>query len=438
MYRFPLFLLMFMWMILLIPVENGAAPASLQVVVDNRDARFVNSSWEAGDFSSDKYGPDYHYHSSGDGSSFALFAPKLPVDGLYEIYEWHPEGENRTSRAEIIINHREGSSQVYIDQKKDGGKWNLLGRFFMKKDESHNVRITDNFPSAGSYVVMADAFKFVCVAASEPIAKIQNNITLNSNNQIQRTVHPFGEYVQEVIDELESRKKKEGGGYLMKDKWGKYTGVTETLTYKGTDYMWNECRKGEKVKFSGSSRNYEPYGKSYCSGLTLEIWHRAMKKRDRDTGIPEEREDWNGLGRKGIFIFKKLWNVIHIRYEDTGKKVSSRPSPATALELSGVGYTVTWGDEDKFDRVRKYDFCDISRTDGSGHSIIFLNWIRRNGQIAGFRYYSTQKSTDGQGYNTEYFKGYGGKVLKHYFHAGRMYENPEEYKPNRIREAGYK
>jgi len=250
------------------------------------------------------------------------------------------------------------------------------------------------------------------------------------------TPKPFGVYVQAVIDELETRKANDVSGYLMKDLWNKYTGVTQTLWYKGTSYMWNNCAKGEWVTIGGVP--YQPYGCSYCSGLTLEIWHRAMEKRDADRGIAKAKESWNGLGTKGIFIVKKLWNVIKISYKDTGQVVSNNPSPATALEMSGIGKIITYGDSAKFENVKPYDFCDISRT-GSGHSIVFINWIRdpSDNHIKGFRYYSSQSSTSGQGYNTEYFSGEGRSVIKSYFHAGRVYDDPSQWTANIIREADF-
>ena len=415
--------------------QPAIPPDTDPVIVDNTGAEF-RGDWEKGNTSEDKFRSDYMYIEAGDGSAKAVFRPQIPASGLYELYEWHPEGDNRTSEAEIVIQHADGSSRLNINQKNSGGSWNLLGRFAFSAGSDNYVMITNHFSSSTGDVVLADAFQFVPVTSGEG----KKSAPQQTRSQ-KRRIRPFGEYVKEVIGELEARKAREKkyAGYLMKDKWKKYTGVTQTLSYQGTSYMWNECKPGERVKFS-NGRRYYPYGKSYCSGLTLEIFHRAMKKRDRDMGIPDGKEDWNGLGPKGIFILKKIWNVINIRYEDTGQRVTRRPSPARALELSGLGYVVTEGDESKFDNVRKYDFCDISRSSNTGHSVIFIKWIRDSrGRRIGFQYYSTQKSTDGQGYNTEYFKGYrGGKVLKRLFNAGRVYDNPKDWTENRIREADYK
>jgi len=410
------------------------------IIVDNTDAR-VKGDWTTGDTAEDRYGKDYLFHEAGDGKSRVLYRPPLSASGLYDIYEWHSEGENRTGAAEIVIRHADGETRLSVNQKTGGGSWNFLGRVSLDPEKDHYIEVTDRFEGEKGDVAIADAFRFVPVgsgqsAPSTPSKKPSPRKTPSPASR--RKIRPFREYVREVIDELEKRKARDVSGYLMKDKWGKYTGVTETLRYRGVSYMWNECKPGEWVRFSDGKKE-KPYGKSYCSGLTLEIFHKAMKRRDRDMGIPEGRESWNGLGPKGIFIVKKLWNVIHIKYKDTGKRVTKRPCPATALELSGLGRVITYGDSSLFEKVLPYDFCDISRSTGYGHSIIFVSWIRskKTGAIIGFRYYSTQKKTGGQGYRTEYFKGSGGKVLKSQFHAGRVYDNPESWTENKIREADY-
>ena len=460
---FPLLFLALAFPLMTHPGNLFADPPP-SILVDNRSARFVGSSWETGDTSEDRHGPDYHYSLAGDENTYAQFSVNIPETGFYDVYEWHSEGTNRTSAADIHIRHAEGTSRTQVNQKTGGGRWNLIGRFVFNKGAESFLKVTARIPPRKDEVVMADAFRldfaaplgqdpaeatsrerFVAapVPAPVPASSMRSPASIPQSEvrtpQTKR-IRPFGEYVQEVIDELEARKRRDGGGYLMRDMYGKYTGVTETLRYRGTDYMWNECKKGEKVRFEGSSKTYEPWGHSYCSGLTLEIFHKAMKKRDRDLGIPESRENWNGLGPKGIFIFKKLWNVIDIRYSDTGRLVTSRPRPAKTLEMSGLGRIITWGESSKFEQVRKYDFCDISRTDNTGHSIIFISWIRskKDKRIIGLRYYSTQKSTKGQGYNEEYFQGSGGKIIKTMFFAGRVYDDPREWKTNQIREAGYK
>lgn len=405
------------------------------LIVDNPQAVFT-SSWNTGSSASDKYGSDYRFITSGTGLETGTFTPNLPVSGNYEIYEWHPQGTNRATDAEIIVHHASGESIVKINQQVNGGKWNLIGTYYLSEGTSCYTRITDNFTNTGSLVVLADAFKFAYVnTVPSPTPSPTPAITPTPipTPTPEGGIPVFGYFVQQVIDELEQKKAQGIHGYLMKDLYGKYTGVTDTLWYKGTSYMWNECKPGEAVNIGGTI--YYPYGCSYCSGLTLEIFHKAMKKRDKYMGIAEANENWNGIGTLGIFVIKKLWNVIKIYYNDTNEVVSNSPSPATALQMSGIGKIITYGDSSKFEDVKPYDFCDISRTTGSGHSVVFIEWVRNTqNTIIGFKYYSSQGSTEGQGYATEYFSDSGGTVIKAYFHAGRVYDDPKDYTQNTIRE----
>ena len=404
-----------------------------EIIIDNVDAEF-EGDWATGSSSSDKYGDDYRYAMSNvsGATANACFRPGLPETTTYEIFEWHPRGTNRANPAEIIIHHSGGETIKYVNQQTNGGVWISLGSYEINSGTDCYVKITNNFSNGN--VVMADAIKFSYLnTGSTPTPTLSPTTT----NTPSGSARPFGEYVQEVIDELEYRKATDVHGFLMTSIWGKYTGVTETLWYQGVSYMWNEFTPGEPYEYNG--RTYYPYGHSYCSGLTLEIWHRAMKKRDIDLEIPEASESWNGLGPQGIFIVKKLWNVVYIHYSDTGQLVSSQPCPAVALDMSGIGEIITMGDSSKFEDVQPYDFCDISRNTGSGHSVIFINWIRdsEDNHIIGFRYYSTQYSTEGQGYVEEYFEDEGGTVIKRHFHAGRVYDNIYDQRENTIREVGY-
>jgi len=285
----------------------------------------------------------------------------------------------------------------------------------------------------------------VCGALAQTLTSFttQNEQGITASSTINQVIVPetkklpsFSQFVKEAIESLEKKKTEGPHGYLMVDDYGKFTGVTETLSYQGTSYMWNECQPGEVVKINNKS--YTPAGCSYCSGLTLEIFHKAMKLRDRYMGITPVKENWNGIGPKGIFVIKKLWNVIPIRYADTKQKVTDNPCPAVALQLSGIGRIITLGEPDKFELVQPYDFCDFSRSNGGGHSVIFLDWLRdEQNKITGFKYYSSQKYTQGQGVASEHFSDSGGKVLRDSFHIGRVYDDPAQDTPNQIREMDF-
>ena len=125
-------------------------------------------------------------------------------------------------------------------------------------------------------------------------------------------------------------------------------------------------------------------------------------------------EDINGLTYTNIKNFMSIWYV----------QSTLGDGPGLALQAYGLGDRI-----ESMNNVIKGDFVQIWRTTGSGHSVIFMNWTTNTaGDTTGMRYWSTQTSTKGVNYNTEYFYGYGGSVDKAhtYYSRGRK---PEDFSP---------
>ncbi len=138
--------------------EPPPPPTNVEVIVDNPSAAIVGS-WTLASSSGDKYGLDYRYKSQGTGSAYVQFTPTIPKAGDYEVFEWHPQGSNRTTNAPYVITYNGGQQSFYVNQQTNGGRWNLLGTFDFAAGTAGNVRITDGFPDSGK-VVLADAIKF--------------------------------------------------------------------------------------------------------------------------------------------------------------------------------------------------------------------------------------------------------------------------------------
>ncbi len=131
------------------------------IIIDNPAAGVVGS-WQTGNTSSDRYGADYRYKSQGDGFAYLEYTPNILTAGAYDVSEWHPAGGNRTTDAPYVISSDGGTTTVSVNQKNNGGQWNLLGTFNFAAGINGNVRITDGY-SDGNPVVIADALKFVFV-----------------------------------------------------------------------------------------------------------------------------------------------------------------------------------------------------------------------------------------------------------------------------------
>ena len=179
-----------------------------------------------------------------------------------------------------------------------------------------------------------------------------------------------------------------------------YNGVTQNLLYK------------EQIVAKA-----HPNGTrcSNCCGLTFEVFFRAMQMRNKDKGV--DINDFNGMTFEDLFNFMLIWFVV-------GKG----DNPQMAIEYYGLGKRI-----DNWEEAKAGDFCDISRNNSTGHSIIFINWIRdKDKKIIGMRYFSSNSS--GVGYGREYFSDSGGKVLRDWVRLARAgsIENYQKFDRTKI------
>ncbi|MEC8380895.1 MAG: hypothetical protein VXZ96_11265 [Myxococcota bacterium] len=145
----------------------------------------------------------------------------------------------------------------------------------------------------------------------------------------------------------------------------------------------------------------DPQLRSYCVGLTFEVFMTAMETINGSTNI-------NGMSIGELDEFRTDWYVREL----------FGAGPADAVDNYGIGSLVSqWSD------IRAGDFIQFWRNSGSGHNAIFIDWeYDINDSIIGFIYWSTQGSTDGIGYNSEYFSS----VDPNHFYAARVHM-PEDW-----------
>lgn len=168
-----------------------------------------------------------------------------------------------------------------------------------------------------------------------------------------------------------AREFKDGGGY----KW-KGSGVPQEIQFKGERIL----PKGEAT---------------YCSGFTFAVVMKTAEKRGllRDKSVEQVR------------AFQKEW------YGAT--KESGETQCVLAVERLGIGKSIA------VEKAKAGDFLQLWRTNKSGHSVVFLEWVKDGKQPIGLKYRSTQTSTDGIGDRIEHFAGVPGEDGK--VDAKRMY-----------------
>ncbi len=150
-----------------------------------------------------------------------------------------------------------------------------------------------------------------------------------------------------------------------------YNGVTEDLWYRGMIVA--------KAYPDGSRC-------SYCCGFTFEVFVRAMKLRNIQSGL--DPGDFNGMTFNDLFNALQLWYI-----EGPGD------SEPRAIVSYGLGTAIT-----NLDDARPGDFLSYSTTPTGGHSVIFMGWLRDGaGKIIGLKYFSSNLSSNGIGYGLAHF-----------------------------------
>ncbi|HUH03147.1 MAG TPA: hypothetical protein VML75_14220, partial [Kofleriaceae bacterium] len=162
----------------------------------------------------------------------------------------------------------------------------------------------------------------------------------------------FNQLVLELIAEYEP-----GGGYSWPAPRGTH-GTTRDLTL-GADRI---------ARGSG--------GPTHCSGLTFEIFWRTLERWSGGTSGA-------GLTPGSARALMRTWFVPDTRGQ----------GPAAALPAHGLGRRI-----DRLEDARPGDFVQVWMNNGSGHTLIFLDWTRdADGRIVGVRHFSSHPVTDGIG-----------------------------------------
>lgn len=139
---------------------SSGSPA---VVVDNTDSARVTitGAWTSGDSSAGFIGSNYlHDDYAGQGTKQVLYSPPASVTGMQRVFLRWTSHTNRASNVPVRIIDSKGTRTVLVNQKTNGGKWNLLGIF------SGVTSVTVMNTAANGYVV-ADAVGFSSVSPDD-------------------------------------------------------------------------------------------------------------------------------------------------------------------------------------------------------------------------------------------------------------------------------
>jgi hypothetical protein len=167
----------------------------------------------------------------------------------------------------------------------------------------------------------------------------------------------------------------------------------------GYNKQWEGSGSPEEIRFKGSV--ILPIGKegTYCSGLTFAVVMRVCS----------QFKILEGHSTDAVRRFQQEWYGVP---SETKEKQS-----VVALQRLSIGREVT------LDEARAGDFGQFWRSDGTGHSFVFLGWLTAGEKKVAIKYRSSQSATNGVGDSTEYFEdvtGKKGQVIRSRVYFGRV------------------
>jgi len=131
---------------------------------------FYNGSYYGNGSGTDtnSFGTNYLTKGQGAGNAYVQFTPTILTPGDYNVFQWHPQRADASTKAPFVIAFNGGSTTVFANQRTNAGNWSFLGRFNFAAGTAGYVRVTDKIPEAGA-VAIADGLKLVFVPpASAP------------------------------------------------------------------------------------------------------------------------------------------------------------------------------------------------------------------------------------------------------------------------------
>jgi len=157
------------------------------VILDEADGSTVMENAFKGSYApcladayQDQFAHDWADHK---GLSSATFSFDPPQDGCYMVEEWHPGSDQACSRylpsnTKLDIGYCLGkTSKASIDQSRNGGQWNTVGKWPFYKGHRGYFKLSNSDQEScatGSCFWVADAFRLTrlgssCTDASAPV-----------------------------------------------------------------------------------------------------------------------------------------------------------------------------------------------------------------------------------------------------------------------------
>jgi lysophospholipase L1-like esterase len=127
------------------------------IIIDNPAATALPAgAWLASSATAGFYGSDYlHDNNTNKGTKSVRYTPTLPAAGNYQVFLRWAQHANRSTTVPVRINYQGGNFVTNVNQRINGGAWNLLGSFPFTAGTNGNLLIETGTATDG--YVIADA-----------------------------------------------------------------------------------------------------------------------------------------------------------------------------------------------------------------------------------------------------------------------------------------
>lgn len=121
----------------------------------------AGGAWKASSTAAGAYGAGYlHDGNAAKGMTRLRFRPALPIGGTYEVALRWTASANRAQHVPIDVEHADGVTSRFVDQRRRGGVWVPLGRYRFTAGTAGSVLIRTERTQG---FVIADAARFTRV-----------------------------------------------------------------------------------------------------------------------------------------------------------------------------------------------------------------------------------------------------------------------------------
>jgi hypothetical protein len=137
----------------------GAFAHGDEIIIDNNMRRFTGKTGTWSGIETEHNGRYQMNYSRNDHPPGTFtFKPWLEKDGLYEVSIRYPSDASHAARVPVLIRHREGTEQKFLNQQEHGGEWISLGTYELEKGIRQVVTVVSEQAEGA---VVADAIRLV-------------------------------------------------------------------------------------------------------------------------------------------------------------------------------------------------------------------------------------------------------------------------------------